>query len=186
MPLLFRDDDISPSSNFGNVSKSYNVIKELFRDANIISCITLFSRYNQNGSVYAEIPFKDRETNWFYNVDKFLLEYEYIIKDNIASHGLFHVNHAKISKDAQSMSILGSCRFLKTNKFCAPFNAFNDDTLAICAENNINPINRGMEWRSLEHNNFDPSYPYWYFHSWRFTPEQLRKKLSNNAKQLGC
>lgn len=183
MPIVFRDDDINPSSNYEDVICSYNVIKSFYPNASIIPCVTLFSRYNNKGSVYKDVPFKDRETNWFYNVDKFMLEYEYITKENIASHGLFHVNHAKLSKDAQSMSILGSCNFLKTKLFCAPFNAYNQDTIDICLSNSINLINMTYPWKSLEHEDFDPNHGFWYFHSWRLLSSDLKRKLEKCKAQ---
>jgi hypothetical protein len=142
----------------------------------------LFSKYNNVGAVYREVPFKSKPVNWFYDVDKFLLEYEYMTKDHVASHGLFHVDHAKIGKDAQEMSILGSCSFLKTNLFCAPFNSFNQDTRDICEKNEIRLINDVYPWRSLEHQPFDPNHKYWYFHSWRVHPDTLKRKLCNDAK----
>lgn len=183
MPLVLRDDDINPSSNYANIIRTYNVIKSIYKDSTIIPCVTLFSRYNKNGSVYEEVPFKNQPTNWFYNVDKFMLEYEYVAKENIASHGLFHVNHAKLSKDAQSMSILGSCHFLKTNMFCAPFNAFNQDTIDICVDNSINLINKTYPWKSLEHEEFNPNHKYWYFHSWRFSSQDVKRKLEKCKAQ---
>lgn len=179
--IIFRNDDVNPSSSYKNIIESNNVISTLFPHSSIISCITLFSRFNTRGSVYGEVPFKDRPVNWFYNVDKFLLEYEYITKPIVASHGLFHVKHSIISKDAQEMSILGSCNFLRTNIFCAPFNAYNEDTVKICGDNGIRLLNKEFEWRSLDFEQFNPAHKYWYFHSWKFTPDELRRKLVNNA-----
>jgi hypothetical protein len=182
MSHIFRDDDINPSSDYGKLSETYNVIKSQFSEAKILSCVTLFSKYNDLGSVYKEVPFKHKPKPWFYDVDKFLLEWDIITKEYLVSHGLFHVNHANLSRDAQEMSILGSCKFLKTNLFCAPFNAFNQITQEICAENDIKIINSMFQWRSLERENFDPSHKYWYMHSWRLGPEELRKKLTNVSK----
>jgi hypothetical protein len=182
--IIFRDDDISPSSNFRQIDGCHKVLRQLFPGCAIISCITLFSKYNKIGSVYQEIPFKGKPKEWFYDVDKFLLEYEYINRDVIASHGLIHSNHAKLSRDAQEMSILTSCRFLKTNMFVPPFNAHNKHTADICEKNDIKLLNVLHPWKSIEFNNFDANHKYWYFHSWRFTPESLREKFAKDARAI--
>jgi hypothetical protein len=181
MQFVFRDDDVNPSTNYGELALLYSAIKSVFPDATIISCVTLFSKYNSLGAVYSQVPFKNKPIPFFYDTDKFMLEYDYIVKENIASHGLYHVNHSKLSRDAQEMSILGSCKFLKTNLFCAPFNAFNSDTEDICSKNGIDLITKSYDWKSLEHEAFNPAHKYWYFHSWRLTPAQLKLKLRNNA-----
>jgi len=180
--LIFRNDDVSPCTNPYTLSAHYNIIKGLFKDSQILSCVTLFAKHNVLGAVYGDVPFKNQTVPWFYDVDRFMLEYEYMTKDCVVSHGLFHVNHSKLNRDAQEMSILGSCKFLKTNLFCAPFNAVNSDTVDVCQKNNIKIINNMYEWRSLERDPFDPLHKYWYYHSWRMTPDDLRKRLTFNAK----
>jgi len=101
MQFVFRNDDVNPSTNYGELAKLYSAIKSVYPDATIISCITLFSKYNSLGAVYGQVPFKNKMFPFFYDADKFMLEYDYIVKENIASHGLYHVNHSKLSRDAQ-------------------------------------------------------------------------------------
>jgi len=175
--LVFRNDDINPSSDFRQVDRCNRILKRMFPSCVLLSCITLFSRHNAIGSVYPEVPFKRNPREWFYNVNKFMLEYDYIEKDMVASHGLIHADHSKLSKDAQEMSILTSCQFLKTNLFVAPFNNFNKYTQQVCKKNNIVLLTEMHDWKSLEHNEFTPDHRYWYYHSWRFTPETLQEKI---------
>ncbi len=170
------------------LAKIYGIIHNLFPNANIWSCITLFAGANFKGSVYGELPLKEKDVNWFYqNANLFMKEYRHPLY-KVASHGMYHLDHSKLSKDAQEMSIIGSCSFLKTNVFVPPFNKFNQDTLDICFDNHITI--KTDEWKSLEFNDFDSSHRLWYFHSWRFTTNQLKDKLNadiskRNSEQLG-
>ncbi len=185
--ILFRNDDINPSTDLENLYDLYELIARLFPQSRIISGVTLFGKWNEKGCVYPiiDLPLKDKETNWFYNTNRVLHRHSHVIGD-IASHGMFHVAHDKISKDAQEMSILGSCSFLGTRKFIAPFNAYNKITSDICLANNIELINSKYEWKSLEFNKFDANHKYWYFHSWRFSIKQLMDKLNvEHSAQLG-
>jgi hypothetical protein len=88
------------------------------------------------------------------------------------------VKHSSLSKDAQEMSIVGSCRFLGTDKFIAPFNDYNEDTIDVCVENKIELVTKSYNWKSIEHNQFDSSHKYWYFHSWRWSEKKLREYLN--------
>ena len=182
--LFFRNDDINPNTDIPKLIKCYRVIRELYPKAEIYSCITLFAKDHAGGSVYPNVPFKDNPTEWFYGIDRGT---KWNWQDihvpwfgTIVSHGLFHTDHSKLSKDAQEMSIIASCSFLKTKTFMPPYGRQNEDTIRICRDNNIQLI-LNVEWKSLEFNKFDPSHKHWYFHSWRYTPEKLREALSVSA-----
>lgn len=175
--MIFRDDDINPNSDFDNVEKCYNVIRELFPESTIISGVNIFGKTNRTGSVYPNPPFKTHSVKWFYDVDLFILP-EDLPKTVIASHGLLHVDHSRIDYDAQEMSIVTSCRLLNSKIFIPPFNKFNEDTIRICKDNEISMIMSYDGWKSMEFNKFDCSHNNWYFHSWRYSPEVLREYLN--------
>lgn len=181
MSLIFRNDDVCANTDVKKLSSIYGAIHNIFPDAEIWSCITIFAQSNFKGSIYRDTPFKDNDINWFYkNVDIHIPDYRHPLY-KVASHGLYHIDHSKVSRGTQEMSILGSCAFLKTNTFVPPFNKFNQDTLDICFDNHITIKTDG--WKSLEHNVFDSRHRLWYFHSWRFTTNQLKDKLNaDNAK----
>lgn len=175
--LIFRNDDVNPSTDLEALYDMYEVIARLFPESRIMSGITLFGKWNEKQAVYPDLPLKDHPKEYFYNANRFLHRHHHVIGD-IASHGLYHVKHSKLSKDAQEMSILGSCNFLNTKKFIAPFNDFNHHTQDICQANKIELVNNAMDWKSLEFNKFDPNHKAWYFHSWRYSTKQLKDKLS--------
>ena len=97
----------------------------------------------------------------------------------VASHGLYHIDHSKVSRQTQEMSIIGSCAYLKTDKFVPPFNKFNKETSDICFDNGIQMC-ASTAWKNLEFEKFDPLRELWYFHSWRWTPKQLKEFLSEH------
>lgn len=174
--LIFRNDDVSPSTDLDNLYPFYETIARIFPESRIISAVSLFGKWNEKQTVYPDLPLKDKDIEYFYKANRFLHRHNHVIGD-IASHGLFHAKHSHLSKDAQEMSILSSCHFLNTKKFVAPFNDYNGNTIDICADNKIELVNHKYEWKSLEFNKFNPTHKYWYFHSWRFSLEQFKEKL---------
>lgn len=181
--MIFRNDDISSNTNLVHVREIYDKIKSKYPTCRIISGVTLFSRGGIKGSVYDDVPFKNKPLKWFYDVDSVVSNLDRI-PGEIAAHGTLHVDHTKLSRDAQEMSILTACNYLQTKLFIPPFNKFNDRTLDICVSNNIDLIS-GAVWKSLEFNKFDSNYKFWYFHSWRYTINQFKKAIYVNRGNLG-
>jgi len=186
IPIMFRNDDVCSNTNMKKMAGVYDLLKTYYPSCRIINGITICSRNTNRGSVYDEVPFKNNPVKWFYDIDKFLGR-DFIDKlpyEN-ASHGLFHVNHAKLHYDAQLMSIMSSCSYLKTTVFIPPFDAWNEDTEYACYKSGVKMLSRGkQEWKSLEYEPFDSSHKLWYFHSWRMTIGTLREQLGLNVGQL--
>jgi hypothetical protein len=172
--VIFRDDDVSANTSPGHLQDIYNIINDFPGEHQILSAVSIFSRHTDDGAVYPSAPFKDKPVPWFYDVDQCVGN---LTITNVAAHGLFHVDHTKITRDAQEMSILASCNYLETRTFVPPFNRWNEDTQDICKENNISLVGPGEKWLSLEFNDFDPNHKLWYFHSWRYTAEEFRDVL---------
>jgi hypothetical protein len=145
----------------------------------------VFSKTSPNyaQSVYPDLPLKDKTLDYFFYVDKAkseesLSEYDF---DNmtIASHGLWHFDHTKVGNELKRASIITSCQLLSTDVFVPPFNRWDEEMARICSENGITMIRSEQEgWKSFEHNKFDESHKFWYFHSWRWTPETLKGYLN--------
>lgn len=182
--MIFRNDDVSVNTNPKELARTYGAIHEIFPDAEIWSCVTLFANRNPKGSIYPDVPFKNNETNWFYkNADCFMYDYKHPLY-KVASHGLYHIDHSKVSRETQEMSIIGSCSYLKSKLFVPPFNKFNQDTLDICFDNDIKIITDG--WKSLEHEQFDSAHKMWYFHSWQWSSGQLKEALHADCSKYGA
>ena len=87
-----------------------------------------------------------------------------------------HIDHSKLDKSAQTMSIVTSCRYLGVDTFVPPFNKYNDDTVVVCMENGIRLVTRS-HWKGLEYNDFTPDHKKWYFHPWRYTDESFEEAI---------
>lgn len=188
--LIFRNDDVNPNTRQNDLSEAYATIHRIFPQAEIWSAVTVFSDFNQNGSVYKEVPFKDKDVNWFYkNTQAAVINHRVSDYFKVASHGLFHIDHSQVSRETQEMSILGSCAYLNTKIFVPPFNRWNQDTLDICFDNDIEINADG--WLSMEHNPFDIEHKMWYMHSWRWTAPKLKVyfdgylRSTKNSSDLG-
>lgn len=180
-PLTFRIDDVSANTNMASLAKMCEFLKTEF-DANIILGVTLFAKRCDDGSVYPNPPFKDKPNSFFYFVDKLLSTQPEICQHCtqlglIASHGLLHVDHSKMSLETQELSILTSCNYLNTRIFIPPFNKWDENTKIICDRNDIRLITMHEGWKSLEYNDFNPDHKFWYFHPWKYTFEDLKKCL---------
>lgn len=173
--MIFRNDDFSSNSDVWAMGEMYKEITVRFPDADIVTGVSIYCKDSNNGALYPRLPLKNQTNEYLYNVDKQLSDIDFM--GDIASHGLFHVPHGTLSEDAQKMSILGSCNYLKTKKFIAPFNSYNQLTAMICRDNGIELITEMYPWKCLDYNVFDSSYKYWSFHSWRYTPKTFKEKL---------
>lgn len=182
--VIIRIDDISPNTNFTELRKQVGLIHD--KGFKVIAGVTLFAKDSDDGAVYPNNPFKERPNTYFWSVDKYInMQDVYdcgIGVNEIASHGLFHADHSRLSHDAQEESILSSCNLLKTYKFIAPFNRVNEDTWKVLSDNGIGLVN-GEQWRSLEDVVFDDTHDFWYYHPWRMRTSELYQKLYSLVKK---
>lgn len=183
-PIVFRNDDVSANTDFKSMLEIYDILKTLHPGCRIISSITLASKRTNRGSVYDEVPFKENPVPWFYDFNQFL---DKKVIDDIpyekASHGLFHVDHTKLKQEAQLMSIYSSCQYIGTNVFVPPFNRWDWNTRQVCKQRGVH-LMLDFEWKSIEHEPFDPKHKHWYFHSWRFNKQSIRRVLDGNSLHM--
>jgi hypothetical protein len=96
----------------------------------------------------------------------------------IAGHGLIHCDHRFLNYQAQEMSILISCNLVGARMFIPPFNKWNKDTEEICEEHHISLIKFEEGWKSMEFNDYSPSFNFWYLHARAWTLEGVKNWLS--------
>lgn len=174
--LTFRVDDVSANTDIKKLYDMVAFLREKFPACRVVFAVTVFSKANMEGSVYPGAPFKDNPHHFFYDVDQIYMKKQNGI--DVASHGLVHGDHSRLDYDAQEMSILMSCKLLKTDIFVPPFNRWNSTTEDVCRNNNLSLWKIDHGWRSLEHNKFEADYNLWYFHPWRYTLEEFKRALS--------
>lgn len=82
----------------------------------------------------------------------------------IASHGLVHCDHTRLTEDELRMSIVLSCKLLKTNVFIPPYNKWDARIVRVCRENKINLIKYEDGWKHVKYNEYDKKHCFWYVH----------------------
>ncbi len=176
--MIFRNDDVCANTDINDLHDSFYLpLHDKYPDAKIYSCVTLFSKKSESGSVYPDVPFKDKPLEYFLSVDRFLGRYMAPDYVTTVSHGAWHFDHSALSKEAQYCSIISSCAILKTRIFCPPFNRWSSDTEAICNDNGIQLLKMEDGWKSLEHNKFDKNHGLFYFHSWRWKSKEFMEYI---------
>lgn len=166
---IFRFDDICYNTNIEKTIGMANFLKEKFE-----KCIILFAIsplcYDVSGqknkeAVHPSIFNPISDYRIYYNLDYCEVPNwipEYVTK---ASHGLLHIDHRLLTKRCQEMSIVCSCRLIKTNIFVPPKNHWTEDTEKICKEHGIELIKFEDGWLNLKFNKYDKKHRRYYLHS---------------------
>jgi hypothetical protein len=95
----------------------------------------------------------------------------------IGSHGLFHVDHRLLGKEAQTISIMSSLSLLKTRIFVPPFNKYNQETIEICRELDYKLVVWEDGWKHLGYQKFGYGNQKFYMHMHDFNNEKLESIL---------
>lgn len=180
MNKVFRFDDICVNADMEKANEMARILRKKFPTCEILFCISpLVHDMGDTSGVTSERIFPKifnaySDYRKFYEVDYCGCP-EIIPEVSRASHGLVHVDHRLLSKEAQELSILVSCSLAKSKIFVPPFNKWNKDTEEICDEAGINLIKFEDGWLCMEYNSFDISHDLWYVHSREFELEEFKK-----------
>lgn len=173
--ITFRIDDVSVNTDLDNLSQMVKSINERYPDAKVILGISLMVSNDVGERVFPKIWNAFSDHRKFYGVDRVGMP-NIPVDSVIASHGLVHVDHRLLTKEAQEMSILTSCSILKSKIFIPPFNKWNIWTEHICKLNNIELIKFEDGWKHLKYENFSHDRK-WYFHTHDFDLLMFRASL---------
>lgn len=180
----FRFDDICVNADMEKADAMAKILRNKFPNCEILFCISpLVHDMSSTSGVTAERIFPKilnahSDFRKYYEVDICGCP-EIIPEVSRASHGLVHVDHRLLAKEAQELSILVSCSLSKSKIFVPPFNKWNKDTDEICKEHNIELIKFEDGWLCMEYNNFDSDHNFWYVHSREFSVESFKKWITN-------
>ena len=177
---VFRFDDININEDMEKTIKLAELIRYRFGECKVIFCFSplVHDMSGETGKnkerIFPKIMNAYSDYRVFYKVDKCGIPKipDWIIK---AGHGLFHVDHRLLNREAQEMSILSSCSLVKTSIFVPPFNKWNEDTESICNEANIELVKFEDGWLCCEYNEFNPKHDLWYMHAREFTLKEFTK-----------
>jgi hypothetical protein len=181
----FRFDDICLNTNMHDCNEIAAAIHEHLPECTILYCISPIVNkmpeddYVTSQRIFPKIFNAYSDYRIFYHLDKCGIPEnipDFVTK---ASHGLVHVDHRLLAKEAQEMSILVSCALSQSKIFVPPFNKWDKNTEMICEEHNIKLVKFEDGWLCAEYNEFDPSHDLWYIHNRAFKPKEFKEWLTN-------
>lgn len=172
---IFRFDDVCINSDMTLTNSIAKYIQGKFgENARILYGISPLVHDNCGERVYPKIFNAYSGYTNFYKVDRAGIP---TIPDFVytAGHGIIHVDHRSLNKQAQEISILSSCSLVGSKVFIPPFNKWNKDTEDVCDEHGILLVKFECGWRSLEHNSYEKIHNSWYLHAREWTLDKIKK-----------
>jgi hypothetical protein len=181
MIKIFRFDDVCINADMELINKMTDFLFERFPDCKVLWGISPFVNDMSNEKseiskqrIFPKINKAHSDHRIFYKVDLAGIPNLHK-KATMASHGLIHVDHRLMTKEAQELSILTSASLVKANVFIPPFNKWNKDTESICDEHGIELIKFEDGWLCMEYNDYIEEQDKWYLHAREFTFENFKK-----------
>ena len=170
MPATFRIDDCSVNTDLGSLGLKVRLLRERVPGCQFIFAISPLV-YTMHDTATPERVFpahwKPRSDHRvFYDVNRCgLPDLRDLLAtgDRLATHGLVHVDHRLLSREAQELSIVVSSRLANAYLFVPPFNYWNADTEAICCDYNLVLVKYEDGWQHLHHAPWTANTRY-YFH----------------------
>jgi len=95
----------------------------------------------------------------------------------VGSHGLVHVDHRLLDKEAQILSVMTSLSILKSHIFVPPFNKYNIETIELCRELGYKIVIWEDGWNHLSYQKFDGNNGKYYLHMHDFDDVELFAKF---------
>ena len=177
--MVFRFDDVCINADLNHINSITDLILEKYPDAKIVYAISPMVHEDCGERIFPKIMNALSDFRKFYMPDK--IGIPELRTDIIrATHGLIHVDHRLLSREAQEMSIMISASITKSVVFVPPFNKWNKDTEEICEENKIELIKFENGWRCMEYEPLNKYIDMWYLHAREMTIEQVKKWLNGN------
>lgn len=171
----FRFDDICLNTDLEAAGRMSGFLKERFPDAPLLWCVSplVHDMSCEQDSVKRQRVFPailnaHSDHRLMYRIDLAGLP-KTPPNVEICSHGLVHIDHRLMGREAQELSIVASCSLLKCKVFVPPFNKWNADTESVCQEHGIRLVKFEDGWLSMEHNAWQPQHALWYCHPRAFT-----------------
>lgn len=178
---IFRFDDVCINADMELINDMTNFLADRFPGCKVLWGVSplVHNMSNEKSDIskqriFPKILNAHSDYRVFYNVDNAGLP-DFNEYATLASHGLIHVDHRLLTKEAQEMSILISSSLVKSKVFIPPFNKWNKDTDSICKENGIELIKFEDGWLCMEYNEYIEEQDKWYLHAREFTFENFKK-----------
>lgn len=171
--MIFRIDDVSVNTDRGGLYALIDTVRRHVPGVKILLAVSpLVHDVSHEPSPDNERPFPKillamSDHRKMFSVQRCGIpgDLTCIGEDAIASHGLVHVDHRLMGREAQELSIVTSCSLVESSIFVPPFNKWNKDTESVCAEHGIELVKFEDGWKHVNYNVFDPGHLKWYMHT---------------------
>lgn len=180
MSHYFRIDDVSLNTDRLKLSGMVKELRSVHPNCRIMAAVSPCVYDLQNERTFPELLNRESDFRLFYRVEKLGLPVDLsALVDDVAAHGMIHVDHRLLHKSAQEVSILMSCSLVGCKVFVPPFHKFNRDTEEICSEHGIQLVKIHDRMTHLKFHPVTPDRNYYYFHTFDF------KNLDAFQRQIG-
>lgn len=178
---IFRFDDVCINADINLINDIASFILERVPDCQILFGVSPLVNNGCGQRVFPEILNAYSDHKKFYSVNQAGIPKDLHPQASLAGHGLVHVDHRLMSKEAQELSILVSCSLIGAKTFIPPFNKWNKFTEEICQESGIKLVKFEDGWRSMEYNAYNSSHALWYLHAREWTMDKIVSWFNNKV-----
>lgn len=183
--MLVRIDDISDNCDFDKLQSMVDAVLDII-GARIMLCLSPFCSSNAtDGWVFPRRLMAVSEVSEFFKMDTMsqrALDFcrEQIVNSSrisIAGHGIIHVDHRLLCKQAQEISVCISSSIVGSLTFVPPFNKWNSDTEEVCRKHGIRLVKFEDGWRHVLYNKKNDTFLDYYLHVCDMSLEQFKEWL---------
>lgn len=162
--MIFRIDDVSVNTDLVKLKKIVSTVRKVVPDAAFLFAISPMvhdvseERAGDFERAFPRVLSAISDHRVMFKVSRLgVPDLAGITTSNwsVASHGLVHVDHRLMGREAQELSIVTSCALVGTFSFVPPFNKYNKDTISVCDEHNISLVRFEDGWEHVLYNDFN-------------------------------
>jgi hypothetical protein len=183
--MILRFDDVCANTHFETVEKIIEMAKRSAGTVEAWLAVNLFCETGgeEKGAVYPLHWNARSDLTRFYEMDKLWRQEDiYPLDAKVVSHGLVHVDHRLLGRQAQEMSIIVSCSILGTDVFVPPFHKYNTDTERICKAQGIELIKYEEGWRCAQYEPYDSKREKWYLHTHSMNEKEFGRWIEKKSR----
>ncbi len=180
--MMFRVDDVSINTDLDKLEAQLDYLRGAFAGCEIMVAVSPLVFASQDGRCFPKWLNAFSDHTRAYSVERCgIPDLKRLEPCRYAAHGLVHVDHRLLHREAQELSIEASCALVDAAVFVPPFNKWNADTEAICEKRTICLVKYEDGWRSIEHEHRWrwPDCDKWYFHAHMTNLEDLKAWAEN-------
>ena len=179
--MLMRFDDISDNTDFDKLQSMIDTVLDI-EGSKVLLCLSPFcSSEATDGWVFPRWLMAVSNISEFFKMDRISAKAIDFCKSamngtgriSLAGHGVAHVDHRLLCRQAQELSICISSSIVGSLTFVPPFNKWNRDTEEVCCEHGVRLVKFEDGWRHVLYNKLNPTFPHYYIHVCDMSAEEF-------------